>query len=444
MNELTILDEIQHSSDLLSLPQSLSEILGEMEKPDFSAEQLANIILKDPALTGRILKLANSSFYHRFSRITTVHQAVQLLGVVTVKCLALSSSVFHPAKVKKDSGVDPRDYFSKVLTVAAAAEKIAQKTGYKAPEEAFIAGLLHDVGTMFFLHHYPDRYRMVFSGTTAAGNLLDAEKEVFNTTHTEVGYHLASRWRLPKQLTEAIRSHHMLTHPDDPDLSNILRLATLIATGNDSLYGEDIEGRMSRIRQAADCLGLTNEDIDAISISLLSWTVSVAEYLGIDIGNIEDMLARANQEIWRTYLIVENLFKERQELTRRLLEEERAKGAIESRNVAMATLSHYINNATMAIYGRSQLLRMKLDKNDVDGLLEKLPEALDVIDRSIKKTVAVLAEIKDISVLDEVNLSSTSRAMNIDDRVATRLESLENDHGLVMPFEVESALDDPK
>jgi putative nucleotidyltransferase with HDIG domain len=440
MDQIDILKEINSRGDLLSLPQSLSELLREMEKPDFSADQLAAIILKDPSLTGRILQLANSSFYQRFSSITTVNQAVQLLGVVTVKCLALSSSVFHPEKIKSEAGIDPKDYFSKILSVAAAAEKIAQKVGHKAPEEAFIAGLLHDIGTMYLLHHYPEQYRQVATGKTVAGNLLDAEKEVFGIAHSEVGYHLATRWRLPVFVAESIRDHHGSPHADDEQITNIIRLAVLLATGNDSFYGEDIDGRMTRLSHVAECLGMTKTNVDEISVSLLSWTVSVAEYLGIDIGNVEDMLTRANQEIWRTYLMVENLFKERQELTERLLEEERAKGAIESKNVAMATLSHYINNAAMAVYGRSQLLRMQAEKGDLEAMADKLPGTLDVIDRSVKKIGAVLAEIKDIQSVDEVQFLSTSRAMNIDDRIARRLERMESDHGLVMPREVESAM----
>jgi signal transduction histidine kinase len=294
---------------------------------------------------------------------------------------------------------------------------------------------------MYLLHHYPEQYRRIATGKTVAGNLLDAEKEVFGIPHSEVGYHLATRWRLPMFVAESIRDHHGSPHPDDEQITNIIRLAVLLATGNDSFYGEDIDGRMARLNQVAECLGMTKTNVDEISVSLLSWTVSVAEYLGIDIGNIEDMLTRANQEIWRTYLMVENLFKERQELTERLLEEERAKGAIESKNVAMATLSHYINNAAMAVYGRSQLLRMQAEKGDLEAMADKLPGTLDVIDRSVKKIGAVLAEIKDIQSIDEVQFLSTSRAMNIDDRIARRLERMESDHGLVMPMEVETAID---
>ena len=113
MDKMMILSQVREGRDLLSLPQALAQILREVDNPDFGSEQLARIILKDPPLTAKILKLANSSMYRRYSAVSNVHQAVQTLGAVTVKCLALSSSVFHPEQIKTDSGVDPAAIFRK-------------------------------------------------------------------------------------------------------------------------------------------------------------------------------------------------------------------------------------------------------------------------------------------------------------------------------------------
>ena len=248
---------------------------------------------------------------------------------------------------------------------------------------------------------------------------------------------MAIKWRLPEQIIDAIKDHHSPADPNDNPIKNILRLASLMATDISSNYSEDTEDRIRKINEVARCLSLSKGDADAISVSLLSSTVSVADYLGIDIGDHQEMLSRANQEIWQAYLTVENLFKERQELSRKLLREERAKGAMESKNIAMATLSHYLNNAAMAISGRSQILRMRIKKGMGDEILRDLPVSLDVIDRSIKKIVAVLAEINDISPIDEVEFISTSKAMNIDDRIEKRIEKIAEQSILVLPEETE-------
>lgn len=435
MDKLSILSQIRERDDLLSLPQALAEILREVDNPDFSSENLAKIILKDPPLTGKIIKVANSALYKRYNGIKTVNQAVQALGATTVKCLALSSSVFHPDQIEKDSGINPQDYFTNVLTVAAAAEKIAEAVGYKASEEAFVAGLLHDIGTMFFIHHYPAEYRRVAEARVpGVRDVLRAETKVFGLTHCEAGCELATRWRLPDYVARAILNHHSdVTEGKQPQIAAIIRLATLLVEDSHAGYRMDLEDRLNAIAIVSEALGLSKTEVDAISIQLMSHTITVADYLGVDIGDIEQMITRANQEIWRAYLMIENLFKERQEMNEKLLHQERARGAYESKNIAMATLSHYLNNAAMAIYGRSQMARMNHKKGNPDLVMEKLPECLDVIDKSIQKMVAVLAEMSEISPIDEVEFLSTSQAMNMDDRIARRMKQMDKESVVVLP-----------
>ena len=428
MDKITIIEEIRHNKQLLSLPQVLSEVLEEVGREDFTSDSLATIILKDPSLTGSILRLANSAFYQRFNEIKTVNQAISVLGVTTVKCLALSTTVFHPDKIAGESGVEPRDFFNYVLGIAAASEKIAQMIGYESPEEALIAGLLNDIGVMYFLHHYPREYRKIITRDDNRQSLVDAEREALGIDHCEVGSHLAETWKLPDYIVKSITDHHSLTDiAQSETLSNIFRLAVLLAKDNFSGQYYGLEERLDAIHRISGALSLSKSKVDEISFSLMTWSIEMAEYLGLDIGNYEEMLAKANKEIWQSYLTIENLFKERQELSRKLLVEERNRGAIESKNIAMATLSHYLNNAAMAIYGRSQIMRMLSDKGNSEKLIEQIPTSLDTIDNAVKKIVAVLEEMKKISPIDEVDFYNVSKAMNIDDRINERMSEMIED-----------------
>ncbi len=438
MDKITIVQHIRTGHDLLSLPQTLSEILKEAENPNFNAESLSKIILRDPALTGRVLKVANSSFYSRASNIRTVNQAVQLLGMTTVKCLALSTSIFRPEKIAKESGLDPKLLFNTFLTVATGSERIAQVTGYKRPEEAFIAGLLHDVGILYLLEYYPQEYRKILEHKVKAHRLLDAEIEIFGVDHAEIGYHLATRWRLPDYVCNAIRSHHVFASVDEYDaISRFVLLSTVLMPESIGHFAGDLEERVQMMNRIGASLDLSVRQIDEISLHMITATVQVATQMGVDIGTAEELLTRANREIWRTYSTIENLFKERQELTSRLLAEERQKGALESKNIAIATLSHYLNNAAMAVYGRSQIMRMMCSRSDAESVTKKLPDSLDVIDRSIRKIVAVLAEIKAISPVEEMKFINTSMALNLDERIDSRLKAMEHESGLILPDEVE-------
>lgn len=441
MGKIDILDQIRHGSWLLSLPQSIAEILRESENPNFSPEALSQIILRDPSLTARILRLANSSFYQRFSRTTTVHQAVQVLGITTVRCLALSTSIFRPDRVSKESGVDPTALFTDMLTVAATCQRLATRIGMKATEEAMIAGLLQHVGIMFFLHHHPKEYASVLSGTAPGESFIDAERSQFGTDHAEVGYVLAMQWKLPAFVAESIRDHHALPSPDRSNqIACISALAAACMPDSLSKYVAEYESRSNRIALLSQSLGLTVREVSDLCADVQVDTLQISKGMELDLGSVEQMLSRSNREIWRTYLMIENLFKDRQELSKRLLDEERMRGALEEKTVAMATLSHYINNATMSIYGRSQIVRMLLQKGRTDELADRLPGMLDIIDKSIRRIEAVITEMKEISPMDEREFLQSSSALNMDDRIARRMDRLASDSGLCLPEEAESGI----
>lgn len=410
------------------MPQILSELLQEAGKEDFSADKLARIILKDPSLTGKILRLSNSSFYQRMTEISTVHQAVSVLGVTTVKCFALSSSVFHADRISAESGVDSRKFFVFVMSVAAAAEQVAKTINFPVPEEALIAGLLHDIGVMYFLHTHPREYRKVLERQSQGRSLVDAELEVFGIDHCEVGWHLAVAWHLPQSVCEAIAHHHnMQTAFEGDQLGNIVRLSVLLTLDRFADCEHRLEERLKRISAVSELLGMTREKVNEVTENLLTRTVNMAENIGVDIGDHEELLSRANQEIWKSFLTIEHLFKERQELSKKLLIEEREKGAVAAKNVALATLSHYLNNAVMAVYGRSQIMRIQQRRGQNEKLIEQIPKSLQVIDGAVKKIVAVLEEMKEISPIDQIEAYNMSKALNIDDRLKARLEQMSDD-----------------
>ena len=432
MDRSGILEQIRNERDLLSLPQVISELLHAIDSANLRSDLLANIILKDPNLTGRLLRFANSPYYHRYSRPTTVHQAVQILGMATVKCLALSSSVLNPSQFKNSLKVDSKAYFSGVLSVAVTSEKIARAAGMKATEEAFICGLLHDIGVLFFVHHYPTSYKNIVDRKTNSDSLSEAEKKTFAIDHTEVGRELARRWNLPADICTAIGSHHdYQSGQAGKDLPTVLKLAVLLCQESIEGYDPDPIVKLHGVEKIREALGLTGEQLEMIISSIMPDTIKLSSFLDADIGTVDEILARANKEMWRSFLTVQNLFKERQELTRQLLLEERQRGAIESKNIAIATLSHYINNATAGWYGHIQLLRQKLNRQNDAQLIKDLPASLDVMENAIKRILAVIAEIKEISPIDDVSFYHMSQAMNIDERVVKRLKTMSIDSEVV-------------
>ena len=427
MNKQTILEQISSNSNLLSMPQVLSEVIIETAKEDISADKLANIILKDPSLTGRILKMSNSSFYNQLAEIKTVQQAIAVMGITTVKCLALSSSLFHVDKIHSETGIDAKKFFGYILSVATAAKKIATITGQKAPEEVFIAGLLHDVGHIYLMHYYPKQISEIIKRNGEQRKIHEVENEILGINHTEISEAIMTTWKLPKDIIQAVIDHHNSNEITNNVNQNIIKLAILLSKDYFSGYELSIEDRMNGIANLSIALDLSQKDIHEISSLIMAETLQFAQYLDVEIGDVEDLLTTANREIWKSYHQVELLFKERQELTQSLLQEEHSRGAIESKNIAMATLSHYLNNAVMAIFGRTQLARMQLEKNQQKAVMDKLPDMIDKIESSVRKIVAVIEEMKEVSPIDQQKFDSMSKAMNIDDRIESRLSNMKED-----------------
>lgn len=426
MKELKYIEKIKRDVALLSLPQSLSQIITMVGKDDFSVDDLAKVIMNDPALTSRLLRMANSSFYHQKSQIATVKQAVMLLGMMQVKCLALSASVFQADRIKNKLGIDVKEMFSHFLSVAIGCKMIAGALGQEKTEEVFVAGLLHDIGTVFFIHHFPEDYQAVIKQLDAHPNLIQAEQAILGINHAAIGRMLAEKWNFPPALCDAIGDHSQLPQKiDTVTPANIVQLSILINKPFMAGRSNNLERRLASINQMAVLMDLKRNIVDDIAVSLLSETIKAAEYMGIDIGDPIEVLGRANRELFDSYLMIEHLFRERQDLSQRILVEERRAAAMESKNMAIATLSHYLNNATMAISGRAQLIDMLRNKGDISDPKQKLDSIIEVIEKSVKKILAVLYELRDLTNLDEVEKYTESCAINIDDRIKERLRLME-------------------
>ena len=423
-----IIAQIKDDSNLLSMPQSLYQILNEVDKEDFSPQRLAEIIKTDPALTARILSLANSTFYQRFARTTTVNQAVSVLGVSTVKCLALSTTVLKPELLEKNSGLNPKEFFTYVLLNAATAECLARELSLKASEEMFIIGLLNDIGLIFLVHHYPNEFRQVLSLKGKVDSLSSAEIEILGIDHYEISHLLAKKWHLPEEMANSIGCQTIENLSEKvKKMQATINLASLMNPNNFSGFESTLEDRLAKINKAADNLSVSRDQLDSVTGKLMSSTIEAAEYLGVDIGSIEDLLAKANQEIWKAYSTIEQLFKIRQDLNDKLFKEERYRGVLELKNSAMATLFHYINNAIMAVYGRSQIMRQHHQSGQSEIVLKDLDKDLNIIDKSIQKIVAVLEEVKEISQFEQDKLTGCTEAMNLDERINERISKMDKE-----------------
>lgn len=202
-----IVDRIQ---GLPTLPAMLSSINKLMVNPRTSAKEIAQLISSDPAITSKVLRVVNSSFYGFPNRISTVTHAIVILGFNTIRSIVLSTSIFDALrKAQPAHGFDRTAFWRHSIGAGACSRVLARRLGFTALEEFFIAGLLHDVGKIALDSYLPEEFAKVVGRVREADcTMLEAEEAVLGVSHADVGGWLLQRWSLSQGLVDAVSRHH--------------------------------------------------------------------------------------------------------------------------------------------------------------------------------------------------------------------------------------------
>ena len=260
---------------LPTLPQVYLEIRDILKDSDnLSADRIGAVIERDPSISARLLRWANSALFGQRQRVETVQRAVVVLGMEMVEGLVLSMSVFDSlsSEAPELSGFNREAFWKHSLACGAVARLIAKEAfpDPKAADRAFTAGLLHDMGKLVEDRYLHDPFgKAVRMARETEGLLMQAELETLATTHAEIGGYLANWWNLPPFLVNAIRWHHA-PHLCDGDgeivpavhTANILTQRLGIgASGNFRVPAMDTES-WSRFRLSENRLAAIRHEVE--------------------------------------------------------------------------------------------------------------------------------------------------------------------------------------
>ena len=203
MDAWTLRSKIENIDNLPTIPPALKNLLNIIENPQVSLSEVGNFILKDPALTSRILRAVNSPIYGFPGRISTISQALILLGLNVVKGMLLGVSVVDVMK-KVMVGL-----WEHSIGCAVTARIISQRKASGYLEEVVVAALLHDIGKVVLGLKFSDRYKKIIADAGSKGIFIsDSEMNYFTVNHAAVGAWLTEKWKFPRSLVEVIEYHH--------------------------------------------------------------------------------------------------------------------------------------------------------------------------------------------------------------------------------------------
>ena len=228
---------MKKAATILALPHAVTKVIQLCSSPHANARDFLAPVTSDPAIASAILKLANSVMYSREGNISNIQEAVVRIGFRSVRNAAMTMSVFKLlAGDPKNMTFNRLWYWQHSLAVAVLARRIAANGRFGGPEDAYIAGLLHDIGKPVlddYAHH--DFHAAIREAARTGKPLFECERKGFEVHHAEVGGVLLSKWGLPKEIVEGVVRHHRYGRtdetelPDKPELAEIVSLADRIA-----------------------------------------------------------------------------------------------------------------------------------------------------------------------------------------------------------------------
>lgn len=268
---------IEKISQVVTLPGVLADVLGELIKEDVAIRDITDLIVKDPALTANVLRAANSPFFGLRWHIDNVGTAVGLLGLTEVTKLLLAFSLKQQLFALNWRQQDHLEtLWQHSVNTAALAEMFVREFEIHTGGKEFTAALLHDIGKIVILQHYPDQFEQI-NGRIRSLNQRDilAETQVLDCSHADIGGRLGEMWNLPPEYIDVIRSHHNPnTSRVNAKLTSVVRFVDLVTESwglgigecpPESLFEHDISFNLLRTHEPCLRKRNLNDVIETLS-----------------------------------------------------------------------------------------------------------------------------------------------------------------------------------
>jgi len=254
--------------DIATLPEVTIKIIEIVEDPKSTARDLHEVIKNDPALSVKVLKVVNSAFYGLPGQVASVDRAIILLGLSAVKNISIAASIARLFKGKRISEkFSASDLWRHSVAVAVAARALTKCSPHPVmADEIFVAGLIHDIGTLVERQAFPDQFAEVIRRCTETeGDFLAMERKVIGADHQAFGVGLTTKWKFPRHLRAAVGFHH---NPESVSVE-LRNIATVIQAADIMVCQERVGFYLTALGdeitpQILDTLGITQAQLEEV------------------------------------------------------------------------------------------------------------------------------------------------------------------------------------
>ena len=396
------------------LPQSFWNLVKLYQKKELDYKKLKPLILEDVCLCIKALSDINSieNKKHPFG---SFDQALESLDLEHLLIRSLSSPLYH---WNSEEAVWLNQFSQRSLVTALACRLIGEEKGRPDLEELYLCGLLHDSGMLFLKTSFPEEYSLVLEKKNNGEKLSKIEKETLATNHLEFGEDTVKNWSFPRNLKKAIGCHETDLQTDYEASDQVARIVSVAEQTSEILFVEAEAKTMDDLfRTWESSLKLPSGFFKRMHSRLLDEIRTRAS----QDQNISEDLAEA---VLQAHSIMSGLYQTCEEKTRekfrgltRKNEEERKKAELESLKVILATFSHYINNATTSIMGRSQLIDIAIKKGEIKDESGKIANSMKIIQQGVENITAVLNGLKKLDSFKTIRYHERSNIIDLRDKI---------------------------
>ncbi len=309
----SLLTHLRSCTNLPSPPAVASRIIELSSSNSSSLGDVADVVSIDPALSAKLLRMANSPLYARQRKIENLRQAITLFGIEGTLNIALSFSLKQSGSSTGDTGLDYNMYWKRSLSSALFCQEFGQRIGDASKDSLFLLGLLQDIGILALDKSSPDLYKALDHTQTSHDVICTRELGDLGQDHSTVGAWLLNEWNLPEAIITPIsNSHHALDNDDPSKLEDISLCVAASCLMADIFVADDIESAMFKsINQAEKIIPLDRTEYNSIIESVSSNFLEMANMFDIEMGDSQalDRISEQAKEI----LILRNLTKIRTE-----------------------------------------------------------------------------------------------------------------------------------
>lgn len=212
--------------NLPSIPKVVFEVTKLLNDSKTATNQLAGIISKDQGLTSKILAVANSPLYGIKRKVSSIEFAILVLGFEDIRNIVTALSLAESIKTTPSKYFDPYEFWIHTMVVGTAAKGIALNFGFEFGSEAFVAGILHDMGILVIYKFFNKEFNQIIELSQKEKiSMLEAEESILGITHQEMGRFLAEKWDLPAVLCDALNYHHRpMESPENKYFISVIHL----------------------------------------------------------------------------------------------------------------------------------------------------------------------------------------------------------------------------